>query len=167
VFRYYSTSGPLNYKWLSMPEWIILATALFIILNGLLVCLGWWFEIPILVQLSPDDAPTHFNTGLGLILLGFGELGLVLQRQYLVTYMAAATIVLAVVETAAAGIALIALFGYVVQLKSAYGWTGSVGMSNRTWAGFLLIIIARITAIWRSDIVDQPRLPFKVKCRSA
>jgi signal transduction histidine kinase len=222
----YPASGPLNYKWLSPPEWIILATALFIILNGLSVCLGWWIEVPILVQLSPDDAPTHFNTGLGFILLGLGEVGLVLRRSNWVTYMAAAVIVLAVAEviewllgidlgidtiftvpfvggdalhpgrmsantvacfllvggaqllmsrrglnanaattaavvmkTAAGGIALIAVFGYIVQLKSAYGWTGSVGMSIRTWAGFLLIIIARIAAIWNRDIVDQPNLP--------
>jgi PAS domain S-box-containing protein len=47
----------------------------------------------------------------------------------------------------------------VVQLKSAYGWTDSVGMSIRSWAGFLLVIIARIAALWQRDIVKKPNLP--------
>jgi signal transduction histidine kinase len=215
-----------NRESLSMPEWIILTTALFIILNALSVCIGWWIDVPILVQLSPDDAPTHFNTGLGFVLLGCGELGLVLQRRNLVTCAAAAVLLLAagetaewvlgaefgidtlfttpfiaadavhpgrmspntmacfalvggaqllmstrgrhaaiattaavVMKTAAGGIAFIALLGYIVQLKAAYGWADSVGMSIRTWAGFLLIIIARIAAIWKRDIVAQPKLP--------
>jgi signal transduction histidine kinase len=221
-----SISDPCHVNQLSMPDRIILVTALLIVLNGLSVCMGWWVHSAILVQLSPDDAPTHFNTGLGFILLGFGELGLVLHRRILVIYAAAAVMLLAAMEmaewtlginlgidtlfavpfivanalhpgrmspntvacfllvggaqllmskrgrraetaitaaivmkTAAGGIALIALFGYIVQLKSAYGWAESVGMSNRTWVGFLLIVIARIAAIWRRDIVDQPKLP--------
>jgi signal transduction histidine kinase len=179
-----------------------------------------------MVQLLADDAPTHFNTALGFILLGLGELGLVLHRRALVNVAAGAVIMLAaaasaefllgvnfgidtlfavpfigadalhpgrmsantmicfllvgcaqllmagpgrrsgsattaavVMKSLAGGIAFIALLGYVVHLKSAYGWTESVGMSVRSWAGFLLIIIARIASIWKRDIVDQPNLP--------
>ena len=45
----------------STADWIVAGTALFIICNGVSVCIGWWGRIPILVQLFPD-APTHFNT---------------------------------------------------------------------------------------------------------
>jgi signal transduction histidine kinase len=209
----------------SFPDWIIVGTALLIMVNSLSVCIGWWTRTPILVQLFADDAPTHFNTALGFILLGLGEVGVVLHRRGLVIAAAGAVILLAAAEIAewllgvdmgidtlfavpfvgadalhpgrmsantmgcfllvggaqllmskrgrdagvttaavvmksiAGGIAFIALLGYVVQLKSAYGWTESVGMSIRSWAGFLLIIIARIAALWKRDIVDQPNLP--------
>jgi len=211
---------------LSTADWIVAGTALFIICNGMSVCIGWWLRIPILVQLYPDDAPTHFNTALGFILLGFGELCLVLRRRGVVIAMAgtviclvsaelaeyafhvnlgidalfalpfvgldapypgrmsgntiacfllisgaqlfmskpdtnagAATTAAVLMKTTAGGIAFVALLGYVVELKDAYGWTDSVGMSIRSWAGFLLVIIARIAALWQRDIVEKPSLP--------
>jgi PAS domain S-box-containing protein len=209
----------------STADWIVAGSALFIICNGVSVCIGWWVRIPILVQLSPD-APTHFNTALIFILLGVGELGLVLRSRGVVLAMAvvvtcvvgaelaeyafhinlgldtlfavpfvgldaaypgrmsgntiacfflvcagqilmskpdteggAATTAAVILKTLAAGIAFLALLGYVVGLKSAYGWTDSVGMSMRSSAGFLLIVIARIAALWQRDIVDKPNLP--------
>jgi len=209
----------------STADWIVAGTALFIICNGVSVCIGWWGRIPILVQLSPD-APTHFNTALIFILLGVGELGLVLRRPGIVTAMAvvvtcvasvelaeyalrmnlgidalfavpfvgldapypgrmsgnmiacfllicsaqvlmsrpdrnggAATTAAVILKSLAGGIAFLALLGYVVGLKSAYGWTESVGMSIRSCAGCLLIIIARIAALWQRDIVEKPGLP--------
>jgi PAS domain S-box-containing protein len=214
VFRRFSTA-----------EWIVAGTALFIICNGASVCIGWWVHIPILVQLFPD-APTHFNTALMFILLGVGELGLVLRRQGVVMAMAVIVTCLAGAELAeyalrlqlgidtlfaapfigfdalypgrmsgntiacfllictaqvlmskpawdarttttaavilkslAGGIAFLAMLGYIVGLKSAYGWTDSVGMSIRSCAGFSLIFIARIAALWQRDIVDKPSLP--------
>jgi signal transduction histidine kinase len=210
----------------STADWIVAGTALFIIFNGLSVCIGWWARIPILVQLYPDDAPTHFNTALSFVLLGIGELGIVLRRRGVVIAMAAtvtclvsaelaeyafhmrlgidtlfavpfvgldaaypgrmsgntiaclllicggqfcmskpdrdagaATTAAVVMKTLAGGIAFVALLGYVVELKNAYGWTDSVGMSIRSWAGFLLLIIARIAALWQRDIRDKPNLP--------
>jgi signal transduction histidine kinase len=210
----------------STADWMVAGTALFIIFNGLSICIGWWARIPILVQLYPDDAPTHFNTALSFILLGFGELGIVLRRRGIVIAMAAivtclvsaelaeysfhmhlgidtlfavpfvglaapypgrmsgntiaclllicgaqccmskpdrhagaATTAAVVMKTLAGGIAFVALLGYVVELKSAYGWTDSVGMSIRSWAGFLLLIIARIAALWQRDIRNKPNLP--------
>jgi signal transduction histidine kinase len=214
AFRRFSTS-----------DWIVAGTAIFIICNSVSVCIGWWVRIPILVQLSPD-APTHFNTALIFILLGVGELGLVLRRRGVV--MAIATVVTCVasaelaeyalrmnlgidtlfavpfvgldapfpgrmsgntiacfllvcaaqvlmskpdpdagatttaaviLKTLAGGIAFLAMLGYLVGLKSAYGWTDAVGMSIRSYAGFLLIFIARIAALWQRDIVDKPSLP--------
>jgi PAS domain S-box-containing protein len=209
----------------STADWIVAGTALFIICNGVSVCIGWWVHIPILVQLFPD-APTHFNTALIFILLGVGELGLVLGRRGVVMAMAvvvtcvasaelaeyalgdnlgidtlfavpfvgldalypgrmsgntiacfllvcaaqilmskpdrgagAATTAAVILKTLAGGIAFLALLGYLVGLKSAYGWTDSVGMSIRSCAGFLLIFIARIAALWQRDIVDKPSLP--------
>src|ERR1700690_1889917 len=62
-------------------------------------------------------------------------------------------------KTLAGGIAFLAMLGYVVGLKSAYGWTDAVGMSIRSCAGFLLIFIAGIAALWQRDIVDKPSLP--------
>jgi PAS domain S-box-containing protein len=53
----------------STADLIVAGTALFIICNGVSVCIGWWLRIPILVQLPPD-APTHFNTPLIFVLLG-------------------------------------------------------------------------------------------------
>jgi PAS domain S-box-containing protein len=214
-----------TFRRFSTAEWIVAGTALFIICNGVSVCIGWWLRIPILVQLFPD-APTHFNTALIFILLGVGELGLVLRRRAVVTAMAAvmtcvagaelaeyaldmklgidtllavpfvgldapypgrmsgntiacfllvcaaqllmsradrdagaATTAAVILKSMAGGIAFIAMLGYLVGLKSAYGWTDSVGMSIRTCAGFLLIFIARITALWQRDIVDKPSLP--------
>jgi PAS domain S-box-containing protein len=210
---------------LSTADWIVATTALFIICNGVSVCVGWWLRIPILVQLAPD-APTHFNTALIFILLGLGELGLVLRRRSLVTAMAvaaaciasaelaeyalrlnlgvdtlfaapfvgldarfpgrmssntiacvflvcagqvlmskpnrgagAATTAAVILKSLAGGIAFLALLGYLVGIKSAYGWTESVGMSIRSCAGFLLIVIARITSLWQRDIVNKPSLP--------
>jgi hypothetical protein len=60
------------FRRLLAADWIVVGIALFIICNGVSVCIGWWMRIPILVQLSPD-APTHFNTALIFILLGVGE----------------------------------------------------------------------------------------------
>jgi PAS domain S-box-containing protein len=209
----------------STADWIVAGTALFIICNGVSVCLGWWLRIPILVQLFPD-APTHFNTALIFILLGVGELGLVLRRRAVVMAMAvvvtcvasaelveyalgdnlgidtlfavpfvgldalypgrmsgntiacfllicaaqilmskaerdagAATTAAVILKTLAGGIAFLAMLGYLVGLKSAYGWTDSVGMSIRSCAGILLIFTARIAALWQRDIVDKPSLP--------
>jgi len=209
----------------STADWIVAGTALFIICNGVSVCIGWWLRIPILVQLFPD-APTHFNTALSFIVLGLGELGLVLRRRGVVMAMAvvvtcvasaelaeyalgdnlridtlfavpfvgldalypgrmsgntiacfllicaaqilmskpdrdagAATTAAVILKTLAGGIAFLAMLGYLVGLKSAYGWTDSVGMSIRSCAGFLLIFIARIAALWQRDIVDKPSLP--------
>jgi PAS domain S-box-containing protein len=209
----------------STADWIVAGTALFIICNAVSVCIGWWMHIPILVQLPPD-APTHFNTALIFILLGVGELGVVLRRRGVVMAMAvivacvagaelleyalgenlgidtlfavpfvgldalypgrmsgntiacfllvciaqifmsqsdrdtgSATTAAVILKTLAGGIAFLAVLGYVVGLKSAYGWTDSVGMSIRSCAGFLLIVIARIAALWQRDIVDKPGLP--------
>jgi PAS domain S-box-containing protein len=64
-----------------------------------------------------------------------------------------------ILKTLAGGVAFLAMLGYVVGLKSAYGWSDSVGMSIRSCAGFLLIFIARIAASWRRDILDKPSLP--------
>jgi PAS domain S-box-containing protein len=71
----------------------------------------------------------------------------------------AATTAAVILKTLAGGIAFIAMLGYLVGLKSAYGWTDSVGMSIRSCAGFLLFFIARISALWQLDIVDKPSLP--------
>jgi PAS domain S-box-containing protein len=71
----------------------------------------------------------------------------------------AATTAVVILKSLAGGIAFIALIGYLVGLRSAYGWTGSVGMSIHSCAGFLLIFIARIAALWQRDIVDKPSLP--------
>jgi hypothetical protein len=89
-----------NVRRFSTADWIVAGTALFIICNGVSVCIGWWARIPILVQLYPDDAPTHFNTALGFILLGFGELGLVLRRRGFVIAMAGTVLCLASAELA-------------------------------------------------------------------
>jgi PAS domain S-box-containing protein len=209
----------------SKADWIVAGTALFIICNGVSVCIGWWARIPVLVQLSPD-APTHFNTALIFILLGVGELGLVLRRKGVVNAMAvvvtcvasaelaeyalrmntgidtlfavpfvgldasypgrmsgntiacfllvcaaqvlmskadrdagAAITAAVILKSLAGGIAFLAMLGYLVGLKSAYGWTDSVGMSIRSCAGFLLIFTAKIGALWQRDIVDKPSLP--------
>ena len=83
----------------STADWIVASTALFIICNGVSVCIGWWVRIPILVELSAD-APTHFNTALLFILLGVGELGLVLRRQRVVMLTAAAVMCFASAELA-------------------------------------------------------------------
>src|ERR1700721_622333 len=83
----------------STADWIVAGTALFIICNGVSVCIGWWLRIPILVQLSPD-APTHFNTALIFIFLGVGELGLVLRRRGVVMAMAVVVTCVASAELA-------------------------------------------------------------------
>ena len=199
---------------------------MFIIVNGLSICVGWWARVPLLVQLSSNDAPTHINTALCFILLGLGELGLVLRRRAVVIAMASTVLCFASAElaeyafnvdvgvdslfaipfvgrdalypgrmsgntiacfllisgaqfcmskpddhagvsttaavmmkTLAGGIAFVAMLGYVVKLKGAYGWTDSVGMSARSWTGFILIISARIAALWEQDIVEKPSLP--------
>jgi PAS domain S-box-containing protein len=225
--REYHQGPPLieAFRRFSAADWIVAGAALFIICNGVSVCIGWWVRIPILVQLFPD-APTHFNTALIFILLGVGELGLVLQRRGVVMAIAvvvtcvasaelveyalglnlgidtlfavpfvgldapypgrmsgntiacfllvcfaqilmskpardagATTTAAVILKTLAGGIAFLALLGYVVGLKSAYGWTDSVGMSIRSCAGLLLIFMARIAALWQRDIVDKPSLP--------
>jgi PAS domain S-box-containing protein len=209
----------------SAADWIVAGTALFIIGNAVSVCIGWWVCITLLVQLPPDT-PTDFNTALIFILLGVGELSLVLRRRGVVTAMAviatcivsaelaeyafrmnlgidtlfavpfvgldapypgrmsgntiacvflvcaaqvlmskpgrnadAATTAAVILKTLAGGIAFLAMLGYMVGLKSAYGWTDSVGMSIRSCTGFLLIFTARIAALWQRDIVDKPSLP--------
>jgi signal transduction histidine kinase len=210
---------------ISVPDWIIVGTAVSIILYGMLICIGWWMRNPSLVQLFNDDSPAQFNSALGFILLGFGELGIVLRHRDLVKWAAGAVLILAaaemaewmfrvdfgidalfavpflaagtphpgrmapntaacfllvggaqllmsrtskdaaastaavVMKTIAGGIAFIALLGYVVKLKSANGWTVSVGMAVPSLCGFLLIIGARIVALWKRDIIDQPKLP--------
>jgi len=71
----------------SAADWIVAGTALLIIGNAVSVCIGWWVCITLLVQLPPDT-PTDFNTALIFILLGVGELSLVLRRRGVVTAMA-------------------------------------------------------------------------------
>src|ERR1700683_1593073 len=83
----------------STADWIVAGTALFIICNALSICIGWWVRVPILIQLFPD-APTHFNTALIFILLGVGELGLVLRRRGVVMAMAIVVTCLASAELA-------------------------------------------------------------------
>jgi len=211
---------------ISMPDWIIVVTAVLIIVNGLSMCVGWWMRSQSLVQWFADDTPIHFNTAVGFILLGIGELGLVLRRGNLVNWAAGAVLAFAgaemaewilgidvgidtllaapfvgadalhpgrmsantaacfllvggaqilmsrqkkdvavtttaavIMKTIAGGIAFIALLGYVVRLKSAHGWSESVGMGVASWSGFLLIIVARIAALWKRDLIDQPKLP--------
>ena len=218
-------AGASRFAHLSLSDWIMAGTALFIICNGVSVCIGWWLRIPILVQLPPD-APTHFNTALIFIFLGVAEWGLVLRRRAVVITMAVvvtciasaefaeyalglnlgidtlfaapfvgldaaypgrmsgntiagfllvcaaqvlmsksdrgaggATTTAIILKTLAGGIAFLALLGYLVGLKTAYGWTEAVGMSIRSCAGFLLIFIARIVAMWQRDIVNKPSLP--------
>ena len=63
-------SGSWQLRQLPMPDWILVGTSLFIILNALLVWIGWWTQTRIFVQAFADDAPTHFNTALGFALLG-------------------------------------------------------------------------------------------------
>jgi signal transduction histidine kinase len=70
-----------------------------------------------------------------------------------------ATTAAVILKSLAGGIAFIAMLGYLAGLPSAYGWTDSVGMSMRSCAGFLLIFIARIAAMWQRDIMDKPSLP--------
>jgi PAS domain S-box-containing protein len=215
-----------TFRRFSTADWIVAGTSLFIVLNGLSVWIGWWTQTRIMVQLLANDAPTHFNTALGFILLGFAEWGIVLHRRGLVILAAGTLILVAgaelsewvlgadmgidtlfaipfvgadslnpgrmsgntmacfllvgcaqlimskserdadgattaavVLKSIAGGIAFIALLGYVVKLKSAYGWSATVGMGVRSWAGFLLIIVARIAALWKRDISDKPSLP--------
>jgi signal transduction histidine kinase len=211
---------------ISVPDRIIVSTAILIIVNGLAICTGWWTRSQSLVQWFADDTPIHFNTAVCFILLGFGELGLVLNRRILVNVAAVATLAFAALEmaewilgvdmgidtlfavpfvgadalhpgrmsantaacfllvggaqilmsrpskddaatstsavimkTVAGGIAFIALLGYVTRLKSAHGWSESVGMGVASWCGFLLIIVARIAALWNREIINQPKLP--------
>jgi signal transduction histidine kinase len=211
---------------ISMPDWIIVVAAILIIVNGLAICIGWWIKSLSVVQWFADDTPIHFNTAVGFILLGLGEMGLVLRRGDLVKWATGAVLALAgaemaewilgvdididtllaapfvgadalypgrmsantaacfllvggaqilmsrqekdaaatttaavIMKTVAGGIAFIALLGYVVKLKGAHGWSESVGMGVASWSGFLLIIVARIVALWKRDIIDQPKLP--------
>jgi signal transduction histidine kinase len=210
----------------STADWIVAGTATFIMVDSLLICIGWWSHIRTLVQLNPTDAPTHINTAVGFFLMGFGELALLVRRRIVATAAAGVLIFLSCVELAeyafglntgidtllavpfigldalhpgrmpgntlacflliggaqvvlaksgggsnaavtaaiimkslAGGIAFIALLGYVAQLKSAYGWTDSVGMSITSWAGVLLVLSARIATLWQRDIVEKPGLP--------
>ncbi len=210
----------------STADQIVAGIALFIIANGVVTCIGWWSHTPLLVQLFPDDAPTHFNTALGFILLGIAELSALMRHRILLSLMAWSVICLATLEltqyvfgyqggvdtlfvmpfmdldssypgrmsgntvacflllggarlltsrpdanagprttlavaaqSLAGGIAFVALLGYVVGLKSAYGWSTSVGMSVRSWAGFLLLFSASIGSLWQRDIVAKPGLP--------
>jgi PAS domain S-box-containing protein len=209
----------------SIADWAVAGAALFIICNGVTICIGWWLHIPILVQLAPDT-PTDFNTASSFILLGVGELGLVLRRRRVVIAMAvavtciasaelaeyalntnmgvdtlfavpfvgldahypgrmsgnaiacfllvcaaqvlmsnpdwdagAATTAAVILKSLAGGIAFLAMLVYLVGLRSAHGSTASVGMSIRSCAGFLLIVSARIAALWQRDIVESPSLP--------
>jgi PAS domain S-box-containing protein len=71
----------------------------------------------------------------------------------------AVTTAAVIFKSLAGGIAFLATLGHLVGLKSAYGWTDSVGMSIRSCVGFLLIFVAGIGALWRRDIVDRPGLP--------
>jgi len=215
-----------EHRHLSAADRIVAGTALFIILNGILTCIGWWDHIPILVQLGSDDAPTQFMSALSFVLLGVGELGMVTRHRRLVFTTAGIVIFLATVEwaqyafhtntrldtllatpfvglgaphpeslpgntvaclllicgaqvlmskphseagpsttaavvmkTLAGGIAFVALLGYLTDVKGAYGWTDSAGMSLRSLAGFLLLVAARIAALWQRDIVAKPALP--------
>ena len=220
-----SSSSSRDVPRVSTADFIVAGTALFIICNGVSVCIGWWVRVPMLVQVLPD-VPTHFNTALIFILLGVGELGLAFHRRGIVMAMAVVvtcvlvaesaehllgenlgidtlfaapfigfdapspgrmsgntiacfllvcaaqilmskpgrdaggTITAAVIlKTLAGGIAFLAMLGFVVRLKSAYAWSDSAGMSIRSCAGFLLIVTARIAALWQRDIVDKPSLP--------
>ena len=121
----------------STADWIVAGTALFIICNGVSVCIGWWLRIPVMVQLSPD-APTHFNTALIFILLGVAELGLVLRRRGIVIAMAVVVTCFASAELAeyalGANLGIDTLFAVpFVGLDAAYPGR----MSGNTIACFL------------------------------
>jgi PAS domain S-box-containing protein len=128
----------------STADWIVAGTALFIICNAASVCIGWWLRMPLLVQLSAD-APTHFNTALIFILLGFGELGLVLRRRDVVMAMAAAVTCVVSAELAQYALGLNlgidTLFAVpFVGLDAPYPGR----MSGNTIAAFLLVCTAQV-----------------------
>jgi PAS domain S-box-containing protein len=95
------------------------------------------------------------NTAVCFLLMGIGQL---LMPKTGNGAKAALTTAI-ILKSVAGGIAFLALLGYVDDLKTAYGWTNSVGMGVRSCLGFFLLIAMRIAAQWKSDIVDQPSLP--------
>jgi len=141
-----SSKSPLiaTFRRFSTADWIIAGTAAFIICNGVSVLIGWWLRIPIMVQLSPN-APTHFNTALIFILLGLGELGLVLRRRGVVMAMAVIVTCIASAELAEYALGLNlgidTLFAApFVGLDARYPGR----MSSNTIACFLLICAAQV-----------------------
>src|ERR1700733_7224185 len=128
----------------STADWIVAGTALFIICNAVSVCIGWWLRIPILVQLPPD-APTHFNTALIFILLGVGELGLVLRRRRVVVAIAVGVTCVASAELVeyalGENLGIDTLFSMpFVGLDALYPGR----MSGNTIACFLLVCAAQV-----------------------
>jgi PAS domain S-box-containing protein len=128
----------------STADWIVAGVALFIICNGVSVCIGWWARLPKMVQVFPD-APTHFNTALIFILLGVGELGLVLRRRGVVLAMTVVATCIASAELAeyafGENLGIDTLFAVpFVGLDAPFPGR----MSGNTIACFLLICAAQV-----------------------
>jgi len=83
-----------------------LVTGLLSSLLGIVVIIGWVFNVPTLVQILPDYVPMQFNTAIGFLLCG-GALLLSRFKQYSYGYLCGF---------------IVAMLGFFTILQYGYGW---------------------------------------------
>ncbi|WP_460233425.1 PAS domain S-box protein [Aurantivibrio plasticivorans] len=123
---------------------------------GSAVMLGWWLQIPRLIQLQPAFSPMQFNTALCIVLLGASTFFSLFKRSQVISSIFAATSFLIASITLVQYFALIDL-GIDQLFKNAYLTTASLHpgrMAGNTAACICLISAAII--LRSSELVSIP-----------
>src|SRR5215212_4642833 len=62
--------APSNFLFLSVLRWFVKGASLLVLGVGLVIVLGWFFNVPTLKSILPSMPAIRFNTAFSLLLLG-------------------------------------------------------------------------------------------------
>ncbi len=69
------------------------------------------------------------------------------------------SLITVILASLAFGLSVVAFFGYLAGLETAYGWGNWTGMALHTSLGFIFVSSALLLLIWRRDLSERSWLP--------